>query len=321
MSKNLNKSYVALVNTIDSNTKKMELVAGNESVLKVLNNTFYKIDDSFKTGIKGVRDYFSTVSISMDDLEEYMTKTPNIKELYVHSTILTGLLNDGEKLNSIAKRKAPVLTGLALSLPELLEVISSNTQYVNGAHSVLSDFDDMLNDLLNSRKELVVNINSKHLDVLKKQITAMNSNLETVTDKKVLRDRIEVRKLVRSYDELDDTIMDTLQLGSNYTMEKLESLKIINDNIVNKITLISETLESGDKTINKKDLELLSSYTNLMAKFVTAVTFTYYIFLQEANMLISIVKIGELKADDKSSVTVISSRINNIANIMKKMLD
>lgn len=179
----------------------------------------------------------------------------------------------------------------------------------------------MLNDLLNSRKELVVNINSKHLDVLKKQITAMNSNLETVTDKKVLRDRIEVRKLVRSYDELDDTIMDTLQLGSNYTMEKLESLKIINDNIVNKITLISETLESGDKTINKKDLELLSSYTNLMAKFVTAVTFTYYIFLQEANMLISIVKIGELKADDKSSVTVISSRINNIANIMKKMLD
>ena len=70
----------------------------------------------------------------------------------------------------------------------------------------------------------------------------------------------------------------------------------------------------------KKDFETFIKYIGAVAKYVTAVSFIMYFYLQLINMSVGIIKIATMFKDDGNVIDAISSFIKKNFNIVKNYM-
>jgi len=287
---------------------------------EMLDKAFYKLDKALQTGIQRSINYFSTVNIYIDDLADYNTKTPNIRTLYKLNSSLRTHVNNGSKFYRISSKKAPVLMGLNISLPELYTIVSKNVTYIDGLESVMDRFNDTLDNVLNSKKDTIrIQVDKHEITALDKQVDKINEDLSKVTSSKILSDRIPVNKLVSNYGELITLVSNSIILGNKYMMERLEEIYVRNNDITMKLEVLYKSLKDNKSNMDKHDIKDLVTYINVIAKFITVIAFLYYLYFQLINMEIGIIKIADTTKEDNSVIDSIGLQISKGANMLKNM--
>ena len=312
--KRVNKYYRDRTKYITSESIKNELIAGTEA-FAFINKIFYKLDKGIQSGITGVINIFNTTNIYIEDLGSYVTKTPNIRNAYKLQKTLIDVMNNGGEFYKVSNKKAPVLLGLQITLPQLLNLLENNLPSITNLETYMKEFEKVLDKILDSKKDMIdINIDKNAIKDITKDTDKINRDLETVTSKKILNDRRPVNKLVKSYKELLNTTKDSLKIGSKFTMERLENFSKMNDTLVLKLNTIYDSFKANDASMNKEDLKLFINYINSIAKMLTSVTFLFYLYYQLLNMLTVIIKMADNVSEDTSVIGVLSMNIKKASN-------
>jgi len=292
-----------------------DIDVGNEG-FELLDKTLYKIDKAFENSIKGVMGFFQNTNIFIEDLMEYKTKTPSITNLHkARPTFIK--VSDRIKFHSVENRKAPVILGLKLTYKELMELLAANSSYVNGLEDSMNRFINFLDSLLDSKKdELNVNVDKDEVSALASNVKNINKSLDTVTHDKLLKDRVELKRLTKNFRELNETINLTLKLGNVYRMENLERIYELNEEINSKLDLLYDIIKSKKASISKDDIKKISMYIGNMAKMLTAVAFLFYLYYQLVDMLVATIKMIEMEDEDKSITDSVASSFKEGYNIL-----
>lgn len=300
-------SLYGKINTFTDNNLKVQ--AGMEA-FNILDKFFYKIDKSIQSTILSTVNYFNTTDIYIDDLSEYTTKTPNIRNLVeVNKTLRDIVANDG-KFFKISSKKAPVLLGLNIDLNTLYNLLNDNLVPIKNLETYVNDFNKVLDDILNSKKDKIdLNIDKSSLKDITKDVETINKGLSRVTSKTVLVDRQPINKLVSNYRQLQQLTSNTIRLGNKFTMERLETINEYNREIVTKLDAIHKSLTNNDSNMVREDLDIFIEYINSIAKMVTSVAFLFYLYYQLVNMLVGIVKIADMSVEDKNIIETIAMNI------------
>jgi len=250
-------NFSSIVNSISTRTDKtMSITAGVES-FAFLDKFFYNIDKGVQSTILGAVNYFSTTDVYIEDLADYTTKTPNIRNLIeVNKTLKTIIDNDG-KFFKISSKKAPVLLGLNINLKTLYNILNDNLVPIKNLETYVNDFNKVLDDILNSKKDkMELNIDKVTLKDITKDIGKINKDLAKVTSKTILSDRKPINEIVSNYKELKQLTNDTIVIGGKFTMERLETINEYNSEIVSKLEIIHKSVSSKDASMKKEDLEI-----------------------------------------------------------------
>ena len=294
-----------IMNSINNNS----IVEGAEA-FDYLNSMFFKLDKTIQSGIKGVINFFSTNNIYIENLADYKTKTPNINNLYSLRKTVYEKVKDESKFYLIGKKKTPVIMGLDITLQDLYLLLKNNSVQIKQLEKDMEIFDTVLDKFMNSKKDkLEFNLDKKNIDFISSNVDDINKDLDKVTNKKVLVDRVQVNKIVSSYKELLEITDNSISLGKEYNMERLESLSEYNQGLVVKLDAIYESMKKNKSSMKKDDLELFVKYITTMAKFTTAVSFLFYLYLQLLNMLVAIIKISETANENKGVLDTLSMTI------------
>jgi len=304
-----------IVDTMNSNT----VIEGVEA-FEYLNTLFFKLDKTIQKGIKGTINFFNTNSIYIEDLTEYKTKTPNINSLYSLRKDIYNKVKDDSKFYIINKKKAPVIMGLNITLKELYILLKNNTNQITNLEKEMEIFNDMLDVYINSKKDMLnINLDKSKIDFISTNVDDINKDLDTVTNKKVLIDRLPVSKIVSNYKELLEITDNSISLGKDFNMERLETLSEYNEGLVIKLDAIYDSMKKNKSSMNKDDLELFIKYITSIAKYTTAVSFLFYLYLQLLNMLVGVIKISMITKEDKSVLEALSVNIKNGTLIVRDM--
>ena len=292
-----------------------EIVTGNEG-FEFLDKTLYKIDKAFTTGIKNVMSFFQTTNILIEDIMVYKTKTPSITNLHKLRPTLIRKSNE-LKFYKIEKRKVPVLLGLKLTFKELYELLNSNSGYVKGLKDSMLRFELFLDNLIDSKKGSInINVDKDEVSALHKNVDNINKSLDTVTNDKILKDRLELKKVVRDFRELISVTNDSLKLGSVYNMEKLEHIYELNERLNGKLELLYNVFKSKSGEVSKDEIKQISSYIGSMAKMLTAVAFLFYLYYQLIDQLVAVIRILDLEETDTSIVDKIGMTFKDSYNVL-----
>lgn len=288
-----------------------EMTEGAEA-FDYLNTLFFKLDKTIQKGIKGTINYFSTNNIYIENLADYKTKTPNINNLYSLRKIVYEKVKDNSKFYVISKKKTPVIMGLNIKLKYLYLLLKNNTIQISQLEKEMESFNIMLDTFVNSKKGIIdLNLNKKDIDFVHENVEVINKDLNKVTNKKVLTDRVPTSKIVSNYKELLEITDNSIGLGKEYTMERLEEIAEDNQNLVVKLDAIYNSMKKNESSMKKEDLELFVKYITSIAKFTTAISFLFYLYLQLLNMLVAVIKISEINKEDKSVIETLSVNIKS----------
>jgi len=289
-----------------------------QEAFEFIDKAFYKVDKAFEKGVSGIMDYFNTMNIAIDGLIDYKTKTPNIKDLYVARTTLVTHMKNGFKFYKIADKKSPVMLGLNVTLPELYNIVNDNSYFVKSTLTVLDNFNSLLDDILDSKADSIsVNIDKNELHSLNKAVVAMNKNLDKVTSNKVLVDRKPVKELVKNLNELNTLTKNNLHLGSNYRMEDLEDIYSMNETILVKLKAIYDSINKNKGAMDRATLNMFSDYISNVAKYITAVAYSNYVYYQLINMNIAVIKIMDITKEDHTVIDTLAYGIRDGYNVIK----
>lgn len=287
--KHMSQIYTNINNNIDLIINDVEVTVGKEGAI---NDAFNYIDKKVESGVKGIIDYFGTSKIFINDIYTYKTKTPNIINLSTMYNDLLKEINKGKKFHSISNKKTPVILGFNITLKDLTAILTTYKKEPILLKDTLTNFDKVLDEILNTKVSNIdfTNIKNLNKDLLKK-IKDINTEINKVTVKTVVSDRQPIRKIVGNFEELKAVSQEGLQLGLNYTMEDLELIHELNEDIVAKLDIIYESFKKNKDVIKKEDLDTFVIYIGTMAKYLTAVTFLFYLYYQLTNMITGVVKI------------------------------
>jgi len=296
-----------------------ETIAGLEG--SIVGDILYKIDKAIQTGLKKINRYFIKTNIALDDLESYVTVTPNIKDLYKQKAQLVEIMANGTKFLKIANKKAPVLAGFNITLKQGVEIVKDNIDIVNKRDIYLNEFNNVLDIFMESKKDNVkLEIKNSEIKTIEEEVKKANNNLNMTTSKKLIVDRKPVKELVANFTELNKVVTELLQLGRFLNLEMLEDLNEKVSSSSTKLDIIQKGIEKDKIKISKKDFETFIRYIGAVAKYVTAVSFIMYFYLQLINMSVGIIKIATMFKDDGNVIDAISSFIKKNFNIVKNYM-
>lgn len=293
-------------------------VEGTEA-FELVDKVLYNIDKVFQDGIKNTINYFNTTNIVIYDVIEYKTKTPNINDLYKLRGTLQKHMEDGDMFSRIGKLKAPVLTGLDVTLLELYTILESISGIVGTTGDALKHLDSITTGILNSAKDNVdFRYNkSKHTNI-DKNAKLINDSIVNITSNNKLSDRRPINMLTKSMKEIDELTVKTIKLGSSMTMENLEYIHTANTDLTLKLNTLHDSLKKDGKLLKGDDVKKLVNLINSTAKLLTATTFTYYIYYQLVNMLVGIIKIMDIAKEDHTVIDTIGYHIKSLHKTITK---
>lgn len=307
-------NYDSYSNYDDEYTK----YTNGQEAFEFIDKAFYKVDKAFEKGVSGIMNYFNTMNIAIDGLIEYKTKTPNIKDLYNARTTLVTHMKEGFKFYKIADKKSPVMLGLDINLPELFTIVNDNSYFVKSTLTVLDNFNNLLDDILDSKADSIsINIDKNELQALNKAVTAMNKNLDKVTSNKVLVDRKPIKELVKNLNDLNTLTKNNLHLGSNYRMEDLEDIYSMNETILTKLKAIYDSINKNKGAMDRTTLNMFSDYISNVAKYITAVAYSNYVYYQLINMNIAVIKVMDITKEDHTVLDTLAYGIKDGYNVIK----
>ena len=300
----------------DIRTDNEETVTGNES-FEFLDKAFYKIDKAFENSIKGVMGYFQTTNIFIDDLIDYRTKTPAVTTLY---KLKPGYVKNMNKVKfyNVENVKAPVILGMNIKYSELLDILNSNVSYLKGMDDTMARFDTFLTDLIESNKDSInVNKDMAEVKAIKDNSDMINKSMDSVTNNKMLNDRVKLGKLTKDFRELKETVDETLKAGVNYRMENLEKLYDVNEEINSKLDVLYNAIKGKKVEISKSDIMYISEYIGSVARMLTAVAFLFYLYYQLVDMLVAALKIVDTDNEDASVIVSVANTISDGWTLLK----
>lgn len=290
------------------NDDRFKVESGTES--KIVDNIFFKIDMALQKGIKSINRYFLNTSIFLDNSQAYETITPNITDLYKQRSDIMDLVKDGALFATIANKKTPVLAGFKLKLKDGANIISNHIDFIKNLESNLSSFEDTLDTFINSKKDNVkLSINVDSFDNLESMITEVNKDLALTTNKKVIVDRLPVKKIVSNFNELVEVTDELLKYGKYLNMETLEKANEHLSIIMTKLDIIQNAIEKDKLKLSKDDFNRFVDYIGIMAKYVTASSFLIYFYLQLINMTLGVMKVATIAKEDNTTLSTISAYI------------
>lgn len=287
--------------------------------LEFMNTFLAKVDSTLQKGVMASIGHFSNVNVYIEDIVDYDTKTPNILNLVTQAKVLEQHIKDGGKFYSIRDKKAPVIMGMEITLLEVVGILKSSIPIINGLDENILAFEDILKDIVNSKKsDIKINIDRDVTKALVADTKSINDTLATVTDNKVMTDRVPVVEIVKNFKELTSIVDECKILGEVYNLEKLELLHEGNEHLVHNLELIYKSLKKNESKMDKVQLDMLIKHIEAMAQMVTAVAFLYYLYFQLLNMTIAVIKIATI---DKNANVVdsISSFINDSTLKLRNM--
>lgn len=290
--------------------------------VKFVDNIFFKIDVAIQSGIKSVNKYFLNTSIFIDDMQSYETITPNITDLYRQRSELTDMIKDGALFTAIANKKAPVLAGFDIKLKDGVKIIADNVDLVASLDDYIFEFDAMLDRLISSKKDKIdLRISKNTITNIEAIVDTLNKDISMAINKKVIADRKPVKKLVSNFMELKEVADGLLMHGSTLNMETLDNANSSLTTLITKLDIVQKAIEKDKLKMSKDDFENFVNYIGAMAKYVTAVSFVIYFYLQLVNMTLGVIKIATISSDDKTVLNTISAYITNTFKATGKLFD
>ena len=296
----------------------------SEEVFEFIDKIFYKVDKAFQKGFKSIIDYFATTTIMLDDIIEYKTKTPSIKQLYSLWKDFRSISKE-KPFYKISKRKVPVMMGLDIKLNEVVNILKSLEPEANNAEQTLKKFNKMLQTILdNSENEFMKNLDKNLLNTLTKAEEKINKKLKSVTNDNVLTDRKPLKEVVDNWDDMNNDISDTLKLGVTYSMQRLEDIYSIQQENIELLDALYKTFSGKTDAVDKEALKVFIKYVDAGAKYITSLGFLYYLYYQLADMLVAIIKVIQVTKDDPNIADNVAYAIkagyNTILNAVKSLL-
>lgn len=296
----------------------------SEEVFDFIDNIFYKIDKAFQKGFKSIIDYFATTTIMLDDIIDYRTKTPSIKQLYsLWSNFRT--ISKETPFYKLSKRKVPVMMGLDIKLNGIVGMLKTLEKEANNAEATLVKFNKMLQSIIDgTESEMIKNLDQNLLNTFTKAETKISKNLKSVTTNNVLTDRKPLKEVIDNWEDMNTVITETLKLGVTYNMQRLEDVFTAHEKNVKLLDVIYNTFSNKQDAVDKEALKIFIKYIDAGAKYITSLGFLYYLYYQLTDMLVAIIKVLQVSKENPNIADnvayAIKSGYNTIIGAVKTLI-
>lgn len=317
------------IQTLDKETQdKISNIAipkNNLGYESIIGDTLDALSDLLYKGLSGIQDMFITTSIVIDGVNDYKTKTPNIKTLNkLQIQVMKSIKNDKLNIPKIYNTKAPVTLGLNVTLEEMYKEVLSLTVYTDNTHNTLTDVNNMLDDMVSSSLSDIKTHIPRDMTISKldKTNTTISKTLSSLVNSKVVIDIKPVKELISKVNTLPVLLQDVIKLGKSFKTESLLDINDLVDSITSKVNVVIKTLHSNKEDLDKKTLYSLSNYLKIIAEHITVVTFTYYSYYQLVDMLVGVSRIvtHEKSLSIKETESFLS-RLNIMSGLTNNLTD
>ena len=294
---NINKTYQDFVTTLNNLSE--EEIVGNEGFL---GDVLVKIEEKLYQGMKAISDFFNTTDIVINGVTEYATKSPDIKRLYQANKRLKKYIDSGKiEPAKLVNLYVPVLLGVNRNMEDLVNMLDEDKYLPNKLLQILNEYKNTIDELLHTKvSQIEHNIPVKPKSFDETLIKNIKKDLDNIIDSKNLVDRMKLGRVFKKVSNLPNTIDKVVELGKFYSLETLEKIDALNDEVATSTRLLVNNLEKID--LSRNALARLSLYIKLHAEVITAVSFVIFVYYQVVNMLASIIETIESKKIENESI-------------------
>jgi len=296
---------------IKHSKNELDIVEGNEGIIDVIKELDTLLYDKF---VKLIR-YIQTTKVIADEMVKYNTRTSNVKKLAKLKPAVLKAINNGAVTPELLSVKVPTIAGLKANLNELVNVLILHINDIENFKNVLEEVKNRIDNILLSNRIKSTDIgNTKELEEIKNRVERILTDIEKIREDKVIRDRVELRKLVSNVSSIPELINKTLTLGKNYRLEELERIM---EGVVELSDLVKGLMPKLRD--DKETAQLLSQYLLALAEYSTAIGLLFFLYTNLVDIMVMISNL--IINQEPKELEKIAKKINDFkSNLVEKFM-